>query len=61
MEAHIQKWGNSLGLRIPMALAKRLNFRPGTNVIIEVENGRLVIQSPTSVIKFVLWIGALER
>ena len=46
MQAHIQKWGNSLGLRIPIQLAKQLNLHRGSLVTIEVEDGRIVIQSP---------------
>lgn len=46
MRAHIQKWGNSLGLRIPMQFAKLLQLYPGSSVIIEIENGRIIIQSP---------------
>lgn len=46
MEAHIQKWGNSLGLRIPMKIAKQLQLHPGSSVTIEIEDGRIIIQSP---------------
>lgn len=46
MEACIQKWGNSLGLRIPVQLAKQLNLQEGSPVILKVEGGRIVIQSP---------------
>jgi antitoxin MazE len=46
MQAHIQKWGNSLGLRIPMQVAKQLKLHPGSSVTIEIENGRIIIQSP---------------
>lgn len=46
MRAHIQKWGNSLGLRIPMQLAKQLHLHQGSPVILEVEDQRIVIQSP---------------
>lgn len=45
MQARIQKWGNSFGLRIPMQLAKQLQLHPGSPVSIEVENGKIVIQS----------------
>jgi antitoxin MazE len=46
MHVYIQKWGNSLGLRIPMQLAKKLHLHAGSSVTIEIENGRLIIQSP---------------
>lgn len=46
MDAHIQKWGNSLGVRIPMQLAKKLNLHYGSHVILEIEDGRLIIQPP---------------
>jgi antitoxin MazE len=46
MQTHIQKWGNSLGLRIPIHLAKQLNLHEGSQVAIEIENGRIIIQPP---------------
>lgn len=46
MQTHIQKWGNSLGLRIPMQVAKQLKLHQGSPVIIEIEKGKIVIQSP---------------
>ncbi len=46
MQAHIQKWGNSLGLRIPMQLAKQLKLHQGSPVNIEIDDGRIIIQSP---------------
>lgn len=44
MLSYIQKWGNSLGLRIPAQAVKCLNLHPGSAVQIEIENGRLIIQ-----------------
>lgn len=46
MQTHIQKWGNSLGLRIPRKLAKQLNLHPGSSVTMVIENGRIIIQTP---------------
>ncbi len=46
MQAYIQKWGNSLGLRIPSQLAKRLNLHQGSAVTLEIDQGRIVIQPP---------------
>ena len=46
MHSHIQKWGNSLGLRIPKHLAEKLHLQPGSPVILEIENDRIIIQSP---------------
>jgi antitoxin MazE len=45
METHIQKWGNSLGVRIPIYLAKQLQLQPGSLVNINIEEGRLIIES----------------
>ncbi|MBI9102624.1 MAG: AbrB/MazE/SpoVT family DNA-binding domain-containing protein [Spirochaetales bacterium] len=44
MEAKIQKWGNSLGIRIPMPILKDLSLKNGSVVEIEEENNRIVIQ-----------------
>ncbi len=40
----IQKWGNSLALRIPSALARQARLAQGADVDIEVVRGRLVIR-----------------
>jgi antitoxin MazE len=46
MQAYIQKWGNSLGLRIPLQLAKQLNLHQGSAVTLEIDHDRLIIQPP---------------
>ena len=43
MQAHIARWGNSLGLRIPKDIAQRVGLREGTRVDIEVEGDRIVL------------------
>ena len=44
MLARIQKWGNSLGVRIPKSLAVEAQVEAGSTVDIRVENGDLVIR-----------------
>ncbi|MCI0451090.1 MAG: AbrB/MazE/SpoVT family DNA-binding domain-containing protein [Candidatus Latescibacteria bacterium] len=44
MVTKIQKWGNSLGLRIPKALAKEAGVEEGAEVRITFEGDRLVVQ-----------------
>lgn len=44
MITRIQKWGNSLGLRIPRALAKDADVGEGSSVDISVHRGSLVIR-----------------
>lgn len=44
MVTKIQKWGNSLGLRIPKSLAKNAGVEEGTEVDISFEGDRLVVQ-----------------
>ncbi|MBS0654379.1 MAG: AbrB/MazE/SpoVT family DNA-binding domain-containing protein [Verrucomicrobia bacterium] len=46
MQSNIRKWGNSLGVRIPIQLAKKLNIHAGSTVTLEIENGRLIVQTP---------------
>lgn len=43
MQTHIQKWGNSLGIRIPMPLSSQLKLKAGSLVDIKVEDDHLVI------------------
>lgn len=46
MQARIQKWGNSLGVRIPIRLAKQLKLHENSPVSLEIEGDRIVIQPP---------------
>lgn len=40
----VQKWGNSLGIRIPKSLAIKVGLEEGSEVDLDVENGHLVIK-----------------
>lgn len=44
MNTKVQKWGNSLALRIPKALAAGANVVEGTTVIMRVSDGRLIVE-----------------
>ena len=43
MAGKIQKWGNSLALRIPKSYAEALELNEGTNVKIKIIKDKLVI------------------
>jgi len=43
MNARIQKWGNSLAIRIPKAFADEAHLSEKTNIEISVVDGKLVI------------------
>ena len=43
MITKVQKWGNSLGLRIPKGMARNARVQEGTTVMLAVSNGRLVV------------------
>lgn len=45
MVTKIQRWGNSLGLRLPQSFAKETNVREGSLVDIAVEKGQLVVRA----------------
>jgi len=45
MQATIQKWGNSLGIRIPGYIAKDLSLKNGSSVEILEEDNRIIIQA----------------
>lgn len=44
MPTKIQRWGNSLGIRIPKAFAEQAKVEAGSLVDIAVEDGELVIR-----------------
>ena len=43
MQTKIQKWGNSLAVRIPKAFVKEADVAYGTSVNIFVDDGKIVI------------------
>jgi antitoxin MazE len=53
METRIQKWGNSLALRIPQAFAAEAGLSQDSPVALTLEEGRLVIK-PISTSTFTL-------
>ena len=44
MQVQVTKWGNSLGLRLPRALAQQTGIAEGQKVNIVAEGGRLVVE-----------------
>lgn len=47
MQTKIQKWGNSLAIRIPKAFVKEAHVACGTPVDLFVEDGKIVINPHT--------------
>jgi antitoxin MazE len=45
MKTRVQKWGNSLALRIPKSLAVEAGLRPNAAVELTLVDGALVVQS----------------
>ena len=43
MEARLQKWGNSDGVRIPKAFLQSLNLKTNDKIIIEQVDDKIVI------------------
>ncbi|RKZ03911.1 AbrB/MazE/SpoVT family DNA-binding domain-containing protein [Candidatus Fermentibacteria bacterium] len=43
MQTRIQKWGNSLAVRIPKAFVSEINISYGTSVDLTVDKGRIII------------------
>ncbi len=43
MNTKIQKWGNSLGLRIPKSVAEDAGVEAGSEVDLTVEDGQLIV------------------
>lgn len=44
MKVQVQKWGNSLALRIPKSFAVETNISNGSTVEITVENGQIRLE-----------------
>ena len=45
MQTKIQRWGNSLGLRIPRSFAEEAGVEAGSQVDISVRDGDLVVRA----------------
>ena len=46
MEARLQKWGNSNGIRIPSDFLKLLNLKTNDRVDLIYENDKIIIKKP---------------
>lgn len=44
MQTRIQRWGNSLGLRIPRSFAKETGVEAGSQVDLSVRDGNLIVR-----------------
>ena len=44
MQTKVQKWGNSLGVRIPRGLAEEVGLGAGTEVSLSAKDGELVFR-----------------
>ncbi len=42
-ELDIKRWGNNLGVRLPVSVAREAHLHANQRVRIEVENGRVII------------------
>ena len=45
MKARIQKWGNSLALRIPKSFAAHSRIEQGSVVDLSLDNGRMIVEA----------------
>jgi len=52
MKAKIQKWGNSLAIRIPKPFANEINLENNSNVEISLKDGALIVEPSTSDVDF---------
>jgi len=54
MQTVVQKWGNSLGIRIPSLYVKEFNLRNGNSVEILEEDGKIIILPPKKTLEELL-------
>ena len=47
MDTTITRWGNSLAVRIPHHLAKEINITEGSEVVLTIADGNLLMQPKT--------------
>jgi antitoxin MazE len=61
MQTVVQKWGNSLGIRIPSIYAKELNLKNGSSVEILELKGNIIIMPPKETLEELLSRVTLEN
>ncbi len=44
MQTRVQKWGNSIGLRIPRSFAAEVQVEAGSAVDLSIQNGSLLVR-----------------
>jgi len=54
MRTYIQKWGNSLALRIPVQFSRHLHLEPGSTVDISLTDDHLLIRPEKATLKQLL-------
>lgn len=60
MEVVVQKWGNSLGFRIPSHWAKDNNVKNGSKIEVIAEKGKIVIL-PQKRLLMICWLWLLRK
>jgi antitoxin MazE len=50
----VQKWGNSLGVRIPKPLAMKVGLEEGTEIDFDIENDKIIIKRKPKALKELL-------
>lgn len=48
MSVMVSKWGNSLGIRIPLAIADALSIKSGDSISYEVKNNSVILRKEKS-------------
>jgi antitoxin MazE len=50
MTTTVQKWGNSLGLRIPKNIADSIGLSVGGNVSVSLKNGAIIVELKSKIL-----------
>lgn len=52
LQAHIQKWGNSLAIRIPKPFALEIGLEQNSVMVVSVSDGKLILEPFKSTYSF---------
>lgn len=50
----VQKWGNSLGIRIPKAIAIKVGLEEGSEIELDIEGDKIIIKRKSNTLKELL-------
>lgn len=59
MKTKIQKWGNSLGVRLPKSITEQKSLQEGTGVSVLIKNNQIVIEPIEDIVSLEMMVSKI--